>query len=85
MDRQDVYKLIDGERTYQEGYRKSGDDDKSVAQWIMIIENHLDFAKDDVYHSNFKNAMNNIRKIAATCVAAMENNDTPSREEEEND
>jgi len=81
MNRNDVYKLIDGERDYQNNKppRPKSDDKTSVAEWLIYIEKHLDLAKDNVYHLNETTALECIRKIAALSVACMENNNTSAR------
>ena len=84
MDRPDVYKLIDGERDYQDTNRpciNKGIEDKehSVGDWLLFIERHLTAGKNRHYELNDNAAMGQIRRMAALCVAAMENKDTPSR------
>ena len=88
MKREDVYKLIDGEREYQnkrwnretttsEGYHQSPE------EWIMYMEDYLAEAKhilsrEATQVANPK-AMEIVRKVAAMCVAAMEQLDTAPR------
>jgi len=90
MKREDVYKLIDGERDYQDSRwdndaeKRSGkpdilDRDKSIAEWLNYLEFHLQEAKHGVYALEPKKAKASIRKIAALAVACMENNDCPPR------
>lgn len=87
MKRKDVYKLIDGERDYQDNLWNEGTTDSgglhSVAEWLIYIQDYASeavhicsrnpdpFARDE--------AMKNIRKIGAMCVCAMEQIDTKSR------
>ena len=59
MGREDVYKLIDKEREYQnkrwpEDNRVTSDKDKSVSEWIIYLEYILDNAKRCVYFLNEK-------------------------------
>jgi len=90
MKRKDVYKLIDGERDYQDSRwnndeeTRSGksdilDENKSLAEWLIYIEFHLNEAKHGVYALEPKQAKHSIRKLAALAVACMENNDCPPR------
>ena len=86
MRRADVYRLIDGERDYQDRKwlpdgRPDGvkDSEKAVATWLIYQEFLLRRAKDRIYHLDRVGAMVEIRKLAATCVACMEFNYTPPR------
>ena len=89
MKREDVYKLIDVERNYQDS-RWDGiilsetaaiesDKDKSVAEWIIYMEQLLNQAKAGVYSLDKDGALEFIRKTTAVGVACMEYNETPSR------
>jgi len=90
MKRKNVYKLIDGERDYQDSRwnndeeKRSGksdilDKDKSLAEWLNYIEFHLNEAKHSVYALESKQVKESVRKIAALAVACLENNDCPPR------
>jgi hypothetical protein len=86
MERNDVYKRIDAERKYQD-LRWSGDlrvgdvpdEEKPVAEWINYIEYHLSKAKDCNYHLKTNDALEEIRKVAALAVRAMEIHGCPER------
>ena len=88
MERKEVYNRIDGERDYQDSkwtereQQRLGfvpDDEKSVAEWILYIENHLNKAKNNVYYLNEGLALDEIRKVAALAVRTMEIHGCPSR------
>lgn len=93
MTREDVYKLIDGEREYQKFWddkRKTENDvkggaqlldkDKPVECWIAWMESYLLDARTAATKSLDKvKALTDIRKIAALAVACMEYNETPPR------
>lgn len=85
MERAEVYKMIDTERTYQDTTRRQNEKDtredheKSVADFLLYIEFTLKKAKRSVYELNNKDAMGYIRKIAGLAVAAMESFETPER------
>lgn len=81
MKRDEVYKLIDGERDYQDSKppRPKTDEETSVSEWLIYIEHQLECAKHDVYILDEKSALEYIRKIAALSVACMENNETKPR------
>ena len=87
MKREDVYKLIDGEREYQNS-KWNPDTTTSGGQhtpcdWLVYIQDYL----TEAIHMASRNpdpqattmVMNNIRKITAMGVAAMEQNETPPR------
>jgi len=85
MKRKKVYKLIDGERKYQNTVRienegdTRNDDEKCVAEFLIYMENKLNEAKEDVYNLDIEGALENIRKVTALGVAAMESHETPAR------
>jgi hypothetical protein len=86
MERKEVYKRIDGERDYQDKTwvarrTKDGtpDEEKSVAEWIIYIENHLLKAKHAVYYLDTNRALAEVRKVAALAVRAMEIHGCPER------
>ena len=55
------------------------DKDKSLAEWFIYLEFHLNEAKHYVYSLEPKQAKKSIRKMAALLVACMEYNDCPTR------
>ena len=84
MKREDVYKLIDGERAYQIERHKNHkvphrDEDHSVADWITYIEYNVTKVKFWIYHLETEHALREIRKVTALGVACMEYNETPPR------
>jgi hypothetical protein len=82
MNREDVYKLINSERIYQEQlpyYSQEAEKKHSISSWILAIEKHLNNAKLEIYKLDDVAALEEVRKIAAIAVACMENNDTPER------
>ena len=85
MEREHVYKRIDGERNYQDIVGKSGqrgdtpDEEKPVSEWVNYIEYHLTKAKDKVYHLRTDDALAELRKVAALAVRAMEIHGCPER------
>jgi hypothetical protein len=86
MKREEVYKLIDGERDYQDNRwnnfpetRDVLDEDKSVADWIIYMEKLLNDAKNRIYYLDDNGALEFIRKTTATGVACLEYNDCSPR------
>lgn len=79
MSREEVYKAIDTERSYQNA--KWGgdfhDEQHTLAEWLLFIEMQLNEAKLNIYNSN--DARGNLRKIAALSVAAGEYIGMPRR------
>ena len=81
MKREDVYKLIDGERDDQDSQPPRPEVDKitPVANWVLYIRQHLGRAADQIYWLDEEAALQEMRKIAALAVACMEYNDTKAR------
>jgi len=92
MERNEVYKLIDSERWYQDlkwggtAVTKSGGHHYTPEEWIIYMEDYLAEAKHylsrESQEVSYDKAMNCIRKVTALGVAAMEHIQTNSREEE---
>jgi len=80
MKRPDVYKLIDGERDYQDSkWRPEADAETPVAAWIIYLQRQLGDAAEAIYFLDKGKALEHIRKIAALAVACMEYNETKPR------
>lgn len=87
MERTEVYKLIDGERDYQdwrwtEEIKKDRvpDEDKRPAEWLNYIKYHLEQGEISNYMLSKEQTMSEIRKIAALAVRAIEIHGCPERE-----
>jgi hypothetical protein len=87
MERKEIYNRIDGERNYQDenwGTRRTldgtPDEEKPVAEWINYIEFHVAKAKDKVYHLDTLGATDELRKVAALAVRALEIHGCPTRD-----
>jgi hypothetical protein len=88
MKRQEVYKLIDGERNYQDEKWNSdttgtgGQHDDPMA-WVGFMEDYLTEAKHILSRNSkevsYPIAMDIIRKVTAMGVAAMEQIPTEPR------
>ena len=86
MERNEIYKRLDTERDYQdsrwdlrEKFNSPVDEEKSVAEWILYMEHHLNNAKHFVYSLDESNALAEIRKVTALGVRTMEIHGCPSR------
>ena len=85
MTREEVFKLIDEERMFQDNmWGDTYDKQWAPSDWLIFIDWYLDEARNglrgcDSVEDGRTKQMDNIRKIAALAVAAMENNDTPAR------
>ena len=81
MERTEVYKIVDTERTYQNSIW--GAEKHSPEEWLLYMESYLNEAKHMLARETRvvgkERIMTNIRKIAALGVAAMEQHDTPPR------
>jgi Ni,Fe-hydrogenase I small subunit len=65
-----IYDAIDRERNYQA--EKHLEEELSVGEFILIIEDELREAKEEWNKSGNKRALEEILQIAATAVAAIE-------------
>lgn len=90
MQRSEVYKLIDGERDYQD-IRWSKDTtasggNHSPEEWFMYIEDYVNEAKHILSRENvqtaYPKAMDIMRKVTAMGVHAMEQIETRPRQNE---
>ena len=88
MNRKDVYRLIDGERDYQNlrwvnDKMPSGTHIHTPEEWIVYMEDYLQEAKHILSRNEapecYNAAMAIMRKVTAMGVAAMEQIDTPAR------
>jgi hypothetical protein len=86
MERKEVYKILDGERDYQDiKWTKRNEENgipdlnKPIAEWLTYMEHHLEKAKDAVYYLQNDEALAEIRKVTALGVRAMEVNGCPER------
>lgn len=85
MERKEVYRIIDGERDYQNTVRKANekdtreDDEKSIADFIIYMEHTLEKAKTAIYTLDDDEALSLIRKITALGVATGESFGFPER------
>lgn len=82
MKREEIYKEIDKERDYQDKKWKDGDvpdRDKDIAEWVNYMEFHLHKASNKIYNMDKEGALDEIRKVTALGVCAMEVHGCPSR------
>jgi len=82
MKRDEVYKLVDGERSHQD---KAADynlsvEERSIASHLLMIDKALIEAKKDyASYDSKRKALESVRSIAALAVRCMELHDTPAR------
>lgn len=81
MKRADVYKLIDGERDYQDELNTAAN--IPIEEELILLRVYLRKA-EDTYAATFNDpqeypTMAFIRKLAGLCVRCMENHETPAR------
>jgi hypothetical protein len=79
--RSEVYAVIDGERWYQD--TKHGVDPHTLTEWMVFIE---DYSRESLHATAREPSQTanpkiliNLRKIAAMCVAAMEQHGAETR------
>lgn len=86
MKRSEIYKAIDEERRHQDlkwndrnTKSEIPDNEKSIAEWIIYMEAHLNKSKEMVYKLDKNAALAELRKVVALGVRAMEIHGCPSR------
>ena len=73
MKREKVYEAIDSERDYQDSkWKDLNDSYNKPADWALYIERHLGIMKEKIYKGDAYGTQEQMRKIAALCVAAGE-------------
>ena len=84
MTREEVYKLIDGERDYQEEMKaKHGSVTRSPSDYFLIIAGYINEATaQNMTNAGTDSLLISLRKIAALSVACMEDNGAPARGED---
>ena len=84
MNRRDVYKLIDGERDYQDSMGADRTDGlpKDVGAYLTVMRHIMRNAEEKFYGlpGNHPETLDEIRKLAATAVRCMEEHNTRPRE-----
>jgi hypothetical protein len=78
VTRTDVYRVINGERDYQDSkWSPEFDDSKwSIGDWLIFIQRYVNEAESKL---GYPAALDSIRKIAGLAVACMEYNGAPER------
>ncbi|MFC1453659.1 hypothetical protein ACFLQL_00580 [Verrucomicrobiota bacterium] len=87
MEREQVYKIIDSERSYQDQKWNSetttSDGIHSIEEWLMYIEDYVNEAKHILSREARQTAntkgMEIIRKVGAMAVCAIEQHGAPRR------
>lgn len=81
MNREDVYKLIDGERTYQ-NITWDGISKLTIGETVLLLESYTEHARKmwTTEKPPEHNTLEMIRKIAAIATRCMENYETRPRD-----
>jgi hypothetical protein len=81
--RVDVYAAIDTEREYQVARWNRPTPDRTIDEWAMYFEVYSRQLCDLAAHTNdderVSEKLSSVRKIAAMCVACMEQHGAPKR------
>lgn len=88
MTREEVYRLIDGERDYQDNLwgktlssNKPGNGERTVDEFALYIAGYAQELTTIASHSADPNSkLAHVRKIAALAVACMEQHGAPARQ-----
>lgn len=85
MERKEIYRIVDGERDYQDTIRKENenetreDNEKCLSDFILYMDHTLNKAKTAIYTLNDEEAKHMIRKVIALGVACGESFGLPER------
>lgn len=81
MKREEVYELINGERDYQDKKWGGPEHDKrhSLGDFLLYMRYYLSEAEVCYGTDSYEYTADNVRKVAALAVAAMEQFETPPR------
>jgi len=90
MERKEVYKVIDGERDYQDikwaGTKSNNEPgegalDRTIDEYAAYIQGYANELINIVSHTDDRFAkLDAVRKVAALCVACMESNGARARD-----
>lgn len=83
MNQTEVFKIVDGERTYQEslGSDRTDGRNRTVGDELVLMDVYLRRAFDAwADYAGDTAALEQIRKVAAIAVRCMENHGAPGRE-----
>ena len=75
LKRQDVYKLLDGERDYQDNLPSNRTDgrEKTVGDWLTLLDRYVRKAQDSYADTSGDDAaLNEIRKVGGLVVHCLE-------------
>lgn len=86
MERRQVYKILDGERAYQD--EKWGgnlhDRNHAVESWMTYMDYYLHQAKRRIStEAGVQGGLDELRKVVALGIACFEANGVPKRDESE--
>lgn len=79
MKRQEVYKVIDGERFYQDMKWEDLDKSNNVGDFIIYMENYLEKAKQANNPRQLGESLDNLRKVVSIGVGCFEKFGVPER------
>lgn len=81
MKREDVYKVIDGERNYQDSkWGRQTDLSKRTENFIIYMQAYLNQAVNDItFNKGDQKALDSLRKVVGLGVACFEINGVPER------
>lgn len=77
MKKTEIFKKVDSEISYQD--LKEKNNNKSISDYIIKIEHHLNEAKNAKYYSYDDECLSRVRKIAALAIQCLEDFGCPER------
>lgn len=81
MNRQEVYRIIDNERDYQDGiWGPQHDKHHEVESYVLYMEDYLNKARHELSHkSGVYSGLDMLRKVVALGIACFESHGVPER------
>ena len=81
MKREDVYKVLDGERDYQDSkWGVQTDQGKRTENFIVYMQAYLNQAVNDItFNKGDEKALDTLRKVVGLGIACFEINGVPKR------
>lgn len=89
MNRQEIYKVLDGERNYQDfkwgstlSGNRPGNGERSVDEFVLYMEGYM---RDAVHHASHyaekEKVLDSLRKVAGLAVSCFEQHGCPERKQ----
>ena len=87
MNREQVYKILDGERDYQDlkwgstfSGNRPGNGDRSIDEFVLYMEGYMrDAVQHASHYADTERVLETLRKVAALAIRCFEQHGCPER------